>query len=138
MTMNPKYSESNQLAMRRATAHDILLVDNDVQIVDMVLVILEDAGYQVRTAYGGREAVREVQALSPGMILFDLLMPYFSGYDVLEHLRRSDEYRGPIVIFTANTVDEAALLRNGATELLRKPFMLPDLLACVARHMPHA
>ena len=58
----------------------ILVVDDDKEIVRLVRAYLEQAGYQVLTAYDGRDAWRILQVERPDLLVLDLMMPEIDGY----------------------------------------------------------
>ena len=61
-------------------AKRILVVDDERHIVRLVQVNLERAGYEVVTAFYGKEAVGKVKEVNPQLIVFDVMMPYMDGF----------------------------------------------------------
>ena len=61
----------------------ILAVDDERHIVRLVEVNLQRAGYEVVTAYDGREALEKVKSENPDLIVLDVMMPYMDGFEVL-------------------------------------------------------
>jgi chemosensory pili system protein ChpA (sensor histidine kinase/response regulator) len=65
----------------------ILLVDDDAVIVKVYSRKLEEHGHQVKTARDGLEAMRIVQWGRPDLVVLDVMMPHFDGYEVLKFIR---------------------------------------------------
>ncbi len=82
----------------------ILVVDDDPDILDALTMILESRGYQVVTARDGIEALANLKAEMPNLMILDLLMPKMDGFAVCKELQdpRWSKYRGiPILILTS-------------------------------------
>lgn len=115
----------------------ILIVDDDDDIRTMLVDLLEDYGYPVRTAHDGVEALHLVTEDPPSLVILDLWMPALDGRGFTEEVHR----RGialPIVLMTAapNPTEMAGALH--ADGVLQKPFELYDLLDTVQRLYPDA
>src|SRR5437667_10531993 len=63
----------------------ILAVDDERHIVRLVEVNLARAGYQVVTAFDGREALKKVEAEQPDLVVLDVMMPLMDGFEVLRN-----------------------------------------------------
>ncbi|HEU5097821.1 MAG TPA: response regulator [Roseiflexaceae bacterium] len=114
---------------------DILVVDDETDIVNLVVELLEDEGYQVRSAFNGEMALAAIEHQQPAMILMDMYMPQMTGMMLLEHLRANGILDIPVVLMTASpraaeTVSDMALV-----DYLAKPFDIEQLLQCVARNL---
>lgn len=107
----------------------ILVVDDDVQIGNMLEEVLHRAGYEVRRAYSGTEALLAVRAKRPDLILLDLMLPGLSGEEVLPELAGV-----PVIVVSAKAevTDKVSLLLGGAADYLTKPFDTKELLARIA------
>src|SRR5437762_118322 len=80
----------------------VLVVEDERDIAALVSYHLTKEGYRVRTAEGGHEAVDAVLAERPDLIILDLMLPGFSGYEVLTEMRRNTELlQVPIIVLTA-------------------------------------
>ena len=82
----------------------ILVVDDDPDILDGLNMILESQGYQVVTARDGIEALANLKAEKPDLMILDLLMPRMDGWAVCKELQdpRWSKYRNiPILILTS-------------------------------------
>src|SRR5688572_22571122 len=118
-----------------ATSRDLLVVDDDPDMVELLLGVLEQAGYEARSASNGREALDAVAERRPALVLLDMLMPIMDGWACARELR--DLY-GPdlkIVVVTAAEHARAWAEEVGADGVLPKPFKLGELLLTVTRHV---
>jgi DNA-binding response OmpR family regulator len=110
---------------------NILVVDDDKKIVANIRLYLEHAGFQVRVAYTGREALEQSRKQQPDLIVLDLMLPQISGNDVCRQLRAESEV--PIIMLTAKTTEQDKLsgLELGADDYVTKPFSPRELVARV-------
>jgi DNA-binding response OmpR family regulator len=103
----------------------ILIVDDEVQLVEMVKMRLESAGYEVILAYDGQEGFEKARRDKPDLIILDLMLPKMDGYKVCGLLKNDARYsKIPIIMFTARVQDEDMRLGKdlGAQEYVTKPF----------------
>lgn len=86
-----------------ATDGEILLVDDDRDIRDSLQIILEKNGYAVRTAANGREALSELKAKMPDLMILDIMMATDTeGFDLAYELKSKPEFASlPIIILTS-------------------------------------
>ncbi len=117
-----------------ADARRILVVDDDPEIRRFIEAALGDAGYTVRLAANGSEALAAVDTHHPDLILLDVRMPGVDGWQVLDALRSAAGAQTPVVVMTASFTGQDQALRSGAQGYLAKPFELSDLLDCVDLH----
>jgi DNA-binding response OmpR family regulator len=108
----------------------ILLVDDEAQLVELVKMRLEANGYQVLTAYDGKEALDVAKKEMPDLIILDLMLPKIDGYKVCRMLKFDEKYKKiPIIMFTARALeaDKKVGMEVGADDYITKPFE-PELL----------
>jgi PAS domain S-box-containing protein len=116
----------------------ILVVDDDRDTTGLVQEVLGRAGFTVRIANNGFEALAVARQEQPGLILLDLKMPGLDGYEVLKRLKR---YRAtqaiPVVVVTGSVTDEEIkrqkVLALGAAQFLTKPFAIDDFVEEIRR-----
>ena len=114
----------------------ILAVDDERHIVRLVEVNLQRAGYEVVTAYDGREALEKVKSENPDLIVLDVMMPYMDGFEVLKHLKADPETAEvPVIMLTAKAQDADVFRgwQSGVDCYLTKPFNPMELLTFVKR-----
>ena len=103
----------------------ILVVDDEPFNVDYLEQELEDLEYDTESAYDGEEALEQVAATSPDLILLDIMMPKLNGFQVLERLQADSATRDiPVIIISAMTDMESIVrgIEMGAEDYLPKPF----------------
>jgi two-component system, OmpR family, alkaline phosphatase synthesis response regulator PhoP len=114
----------------------ILAVDDERHIVRLVQVNLERAGYQVVTAFDGKDALEKVASEQPDLVVLDVMMPYMDGFEVLQNLRKNQSTRDlPVIMLTAKAQD-ADVFRgwsSGVDCYLTKPFNPMELITFVKR-----
>jgi len=112
--------------MKRFT---ILVVDDDEQILDFLRPKLKGAGYNVLTAGNGNEALEQVKAQEPDLLVLDLMMPEKDGLETLKEIR--DFSAAPVIVLSARGADADKIkgLELGADDYLSKPFNPDELLA---------
>lgn len=121
--------------MRTVTAKQvparILVVEDERDIAALVAYHLTKEGYRVRTAEGGAEALEAAAAERPDLLVLDLMLPGFSGYEVLQEVRRRPELAEvPVVVLTArrDEADRVKGLELGADDYVTKPFSPRELV----------
>ena len=111
----------------------ILLVDDEPELLAMVRSILEEEGYEnIETAKNVGEAVGKAEAFSPELAVLDVMLPDGDGFELMEKLRRLDDY--PILFLTARGEDEDKFtgFGLGADDYIVKPFLPQELLFRIA------
>ncbi|MDP2702195.1 MAG: response regulator, partial [Candidatus Rokubacteria bacterium] len=112
----------------------VLIVEDEPDIRELVVHHLKREGYLVSAASSGEEALRQVQAAPPDLVLLDLMMPAMDGLEVCRRLRQDPVTASlPIVMLTAkgDEVDRVLGLEIGADDYIVKPFSPKELLARV-------
>ena len=108
-----------------ASSGIVLVVDDDAEIRETLTHLLQAEGYTVLRAANGVQALEQLRAGHPNVMLLDLMMPVMSGWEVLEELGASGELESvPIIVVSA-------MCAPGARACLRKPVNLDELLAAV-------
>ena len=122
------------MAERQAEAPEarLLVVDDEPNIVELLDTSLSYAGFEVRTATSGREAVAATAEFTPDLIVLDVMLPDMDGFEVLRLLRGTGS-RIPVLFLTARdgTDDKISGLTLGADDYVTKPFSLGEVLARV-------
>jgi DNA-binding response OmpR family regulator len=114
-----------------AAAQNVLVVEDEASIASFVSLYLKNAGYAVRTAATGSEALAQLAAEQPGLIVLDLMLPDIDGIEVCRRIRKTSDV--PILMLTARDedVDKIIGLEVGADDYLTKPFNPRELVARV-------
>ena len=118
--------------------YSILVVDDEPAFRLFVSTVLRDAGYEVRAAQNGAEALTLLGARHFHLVLTDLKMPDVSGIEILEAVRR-DSPETPVILITAFGTIESAVeaTRKGAADYLLKPLKDPEELRRVVGRALH-
>jgi DNA-binding response OmpR family regulator len=114
-----------------AATPSILVVEDESSIASFVALYLKNAGYGVRTAANGNDALSQVAQEMPGLIVLDLMLPDIDGIEVTKRIRQSSDV--PILMLTARDedVDKIIGLEVGADDYMTKPFNPRELVARV-------
>jgi two-component system nitrogen regulation response regulator NtrX len=118
----------------QSSTGDVLVIDDEVLIRDLIVEILTDEGYAVRSARDANAGLRAIEDATPAFLLLDIQMPGMPGNELLRVLRAMG-YTFPIALITASPQTAESLLDMGSVVCVAKPFDLDELLACVARHV---
>lgn len=114
----------------------ILLVDDSIALLRKLAFLLEIAGFSVLTAPNGEKALDILRLQTPDLMISDVEMPEMNGYELLQSVRTSRQWRHIPVILTSDKYDLDDLLHAldaGATDYLPKPFDIYDVLDSVKR-----
>lgn len=115
---------------------EVLVVDDEADIRELVAGVLEDEGYQVRTAGSSKTALDEIEQRRPQLALLDVWLQgsQMDGLQLLEEIKRRDATLPCIMISGHGNLDTAvAAVRAGAVDFIEKPFEAEKLLHLVAR-----
>jgi two-component system, OmpR family, alkaline phosphatase synthesis response regulator PhoP len=108
----------------------ILVVEDEPNIVLSLQFLMKQAGFDVRVARDGEEALREVESRAPDLILLDVMIPKRDGYDVCQTIRANPDWGYIyIIMLTAKgrEVDREKGISLGANDYVTKPFSTRDL-----------
>jgi len=117
-------------------ALDVLIVDDEEDIRDLVAGVLEDEGYETRTAADADSAIEALSARRPSLVLLDVWLQgsRLDGLELLEEIKRRDPSIPVLMISGHGNIDTAvAAIRKGAVDFIEKPFEADRLLHLVAR-----
>ena len=107
----------------------ILVVDDEEVMRDVLGSVLGGAGYSVRFAATGPDAIAELKESTVDAVILDLMLPGMSGLEVLDEMKRMDADI-PVLMLTAQASIETAIsaMKKGAVDYLTKPFKHDELL----------
>lgn len=115
----------------------VLVVDDEPDIVMLIKSRLEANGYEVVSAYNGKDGIEKAEESQPSLILLDLMMPVMDGYEAGQKLKENPKTKDiPIILFTAASAEEVA--KKGAETIdaidyVVKPFDDAALLFLINR-----
>jgi two-component system alkaline phosphatase synthesis response regulator PhoP len=114
-----------------AQGQTVLVVEDEASIASFVALYLKNAGYAVRAVANGTDALAQVEAEQPALIVLDLMLPDIDGIEVCRRIRQRRDV--PILMLTARDedIDKIIGLEVGADDYMTKPFNPRELVARV-------
>jgi two-component system KDP operon response regulator KdpE len=107
----------------------VLVVDDESRILDFLSSKLRATGYEVLIASNGVEALEQVKAQEPDLVVLDILMPKKDGFETLKELRTFSPIPAIILSAKGTNADKVRGLSLGADDYLTKPFSPDELIA---------
>ena len=110
----------------------VLIVDDEPNIVAAVEFLLQRKGYEVYVARNGDEALKQVEACNPDLVLLDVMMPLRSGHEVCKRIRENADWRHIKIIMLSAKGRDAEVSKGlaiGADLYITKPFSTQELVA---------
>lgn len=120
----------------------ILYIDDERPTLDLVAQALKLVGYNISGVTSGRQGLELMRQHKPSLLLLDLMMPQFSGWDVYRAMK-TDEFLAdiPVIIITARVLPQELTLIEGlppVNDYLTKPFDVQSLIRAIQRLLPPA
>lgn len=113
-------------------APEVLIVEDEPSLVELLTYNFERAGFRVRKALDGEDALVRVAERAPDLLVLDWMLPKVSGIEICRRLRRqSATVHLPIILLTARAEESDRLrgLDTGADDYVTKPFSVAELIA---------
>jgi CheY-like chemotaxis protein len=117
---------------------DILIVDDLPANLKILMAMLTQAGYKVRSVLSGEMALTAAHTAAPDLILLDVNMPRMNGYEVCEALQADANLKNiPVIFITAlgGELDTERAEQVGAVDYILKPFRLDEVLEKIKYHL---
>ena len=104
----------------------ILVVEDEYSINDGLTFALRKEGYEVRSAFNGKEALELVEVFKPDLVLLDLMLPDMDGFDICKEISKNTY----VIMLTARgeIFDKIVGLELGADDYIVKPFEMKEVL----------
>lgn len=112
----------------------VLIVDDEPNIVAALEFLLDKNGYDVCTAANGAEALEQLDAFRPDLVLLDVMVPKLSGYEVCQRMRAEPKWQGIKVVMLSAKGREVEVSKGmslGADLYVTKPFSSTELVATI-------
>lgn len=110
----------------------VLVIDDDEGVREMLMFIVKKEGFRADSAIDGEDGWHKAESLTPDLIILDLMMPRYGGFELLRQLQVSELSKIPIVVVTGRYTDRstADMIRqeSNVKEFLEKP-VKPNVLA---------
>jgi len=113
-------------------AAKVFLVEDEQSIITLVEYNLKKEGFKVQFSSNGEEALKEIKAQEPDIVLLDWMLPDLSGLDICKSLKKDKKFQDiPIIMLTAKgqEEDKVSALNAGADDYITKPFGHAELIA---------
>ncbi len=115
----------------------VLIIDDDDGVRELLTFLVKKEGYRAESAVDGEDGYLKAEKLKPDLILLDLMMPRYGGFEVLRQLQSGELSKIPIVVVTGRYTDRstADMIRqeSNVVDFLEKPLKPNVLGATLAR-----
>lgn len=115
--------------LSRSEHQKVLIVEDDPDTIQLLKMVLRNAGYHVLSATSGGDAIRKVTEMQPDIVLLDLMMPEMDGWQTYNYIRQMTDL--PVIIVSAvGAKDEIVkALQIGVDDYITKPFVNAEVVA---------
>ncbi|MEK6153778.1 response regulator [Flavobacteriaceae bacterium 3-367] len=119
------------------TKNRILLAEDDELLASLLTYRLEKGGYEVSLVHDGKQVKEYLGSHMPDIIVSDIMMPYFSGIELIDFVRNELGSAIPIIIISSAGNEENVLsaFELGANDFISKPVNISELLIRVGREI---
>jgi DNA-binding response OmpR family regulator len=117
-------------------SQSVLIVDDEPNIVRSLEFLMTKAGYEVRVAHDGEQALNEIAKDPPDLVLLDAMMPNRDGFDVCQTIRANPDWAGTrVIMLTAKgrDIEREKGLAMGADDYITKPFSTREIVVQVEK-----
>jgi DNA-binding response OmpR family regulator len=121
--------KDNKFIMGSDILQSVLIVDDDENVHEFLSLYLKKEGYNVVSAFNGKDTIKLFHETSPSIMILDIMMPEIDGLDVCKVIRK--ESKVPIIMLTARgeDFDKILGLEIGADDYITKPFNPKEVAA---------
>lgn len=114
----------------------VFVFDDNAEILELCTIILEDAGYDIRTSSTSNDIIEQVLAYIPDIIFMDNWLPDIGGIDATRALKGHETLKSiPVIYFSANNDVKTLAKEAGADGYLSKPFDIQELEDIIKKHL---
>lgn len=117
--------------------NNILIIEDSIEVSSLLTFMLEKNHYEILSACDGKEARMIIDQIEPpSLVILDLVLPYYSGEELLDFIQKKEEWKHvPIIILSSKSKENNIVdcLEHGAVDYITKPFNVNELLARVKR-----
>ncbi len=116
---------------------NVLLADDDQLLASLLNFRLKKGGYEVHCCSDGKEVKEFLNTQLPDIIVSDIMMPYFSGIELIDYVRNELKSKTPIIIISSagNEQNVLSAFELGANDFISKPVSPTELLVRIAREL---
>ena len=112
--------------------NSILLIEDDPFLVDIYTTKLKEAGFEVDVAGNGEVGLKNLEEKRPDLVLLDIVLPHFDGWEVLKKIKETDALKGIPVVVLSNLGQDTEVQKGldlGAAKYLVKAHYTPSEVA---------
>ncbi len=113
----------------------ILIVDDDENIRELLELLLKREGFNIEKAEDGKKAIEKAKKIKPDLIILDLMLPVYGGFEILRELQSDENGKIPIIIITGKYMDrtlrEMIIMEPNVKSLIEKPIKHEVLITTV-------
>ena len=114
----------------------VFVFDDNAEILELCTIILEDAGFDIKTSSTSNNIIDQVLAYIPDIIFMDNWLPDVGGIDATRELKGHEALKSiPVIYFSANNDVQALAALAGADGYLSKPFDIQELEDIIHKHL---
>nr|WP_068889782.1 response regulator [Pedobacter panaciterrae] len=114
----------------------VFVFDDNAEILELCTIILEDAGYDIKTSSTSNNIIDQVLSYIPDIIFMDNWLPDVGGIDATRELKGHEVLKSiPVIYFSANNDVKALAAEAGADGYLSKPFDIQELEDIIQKHL---
>ncbi len=115
----------------------LLLAEDDELLAALLNFRLEKGGYEITLCADGKAVKEQLKVAMPDLIISDIMMPYFSGIELIDYVRNELGSKTPIIIISSAGNEENVLsaFELGANDFISKPVSPSELMVRVAREL---
>lgn len=113
----------------------IVLAEDNSTLSLLLKYRLEKEGFELLLASDGKQAIELIEKHNPDLVLTDIMMPFYSGLEVISHIRNQLKRNTPVIIFSSAGQEDMVLkaFNLGASDFMAKPFSPNELVIRVKR-----
>ena len=126
----PNWIDSRRSRRITMSKIKLLLAEDDELMASLLGFRLEKAGYEVTVCSGGKDMKEQLNTELPDVVVSDIMMPYFSGIEMIDYIRKELKSNIPIIIISSagNEQNVLSAFELGANDFLAKPINPSELL----------
>ncbi|MES2829046.1 MAG: response regulator [Bacteroidota bacterium] len=115
----------------------VFVFDDNTDILELCTIILEDAGYEIKTSSTSNNIIDQVNGYTPDIIFMDNWLPDVGGIEATRELKKHSVLKSiPVIYFSANNDVKSLAQEAGADGYLSKPFDIQELEDIIKQHLP--
>ncbi len=116
----------------------VFVVDDDASVLELMEFVIKKEGFRFEKAADGQEALDKIHALKPDIVLLDLMLPRYGGFEILRQLQEGETAKIPIIVITGRYTDRSTseMIRreSNVADFFEKP-VRPALLSAALHKM---